>query len=411
MGQRASSGNSAITQQRPATLQRRHFIIFAAATILYWSSMYIYVPILSPYLQDRNLSMAWIGFILGSYGLTQLLLRLPLGIYSDRMSRRKPFLIVGMVASLGSCLLFMLPGGWEAPLAGRLLAGICASTWVPFSVLFASYYPADQTQKAMGTLSFLMVSGQFVGMAASGLIADLGGWNAAFWTGVAISLIGTAAAIFIREPKQPSPSSKAVPNTVFADTSEVLRSPRLWMFAILSLLAHGILFITMFGFTPLQATQLGASEGQLTIIVAAFMIPHAFISLISGRSLALRFGTQRVIVVGFAAAALFTALIPSSTNLWWLSLTQALNGAAQAMYFPLLLSLAIRGFAPTQRATAMGLYQSVYSFGMFLGPYLAGGLNSYGGLKAGFWFGASLGIIAAIISSGKSLRNEQQATF
>lgn len=394
------------TQQKAHPFSRRH-LIFAAATVLYWATLYIYVPILSPYLQDRGLSMGWIGLILGSYGLTQVITRLPLGMYSDVMSRRKPFLIAGMLVGLISCALFMLPGTWGGPLAGRLMAGLCAATWVPFTVLYASYYPANQTHQAMGTLSFLTVFGQLAGMSASGWLASIGGWNYAFTCGIGVAAVGMIVALFIHEPKtitsalNPSiPKSAQSPKTTL---SNVLRSSLLWKVATLSLLAHGILFITMFGFTPLQATELGASKAQLTGIVISFMIPHALVSLWSGRYLAPRFGTRKVIIVGFLLAALFTAAIPFSPNLGWLAITQMFNGTAQALYFPLLLSLAIRNFIPAERATAMGFYQSVYSMGMFLGPYLAGGLNTFGGLQAGFLFGSALGVAAAILSWSKQL--------
>lgn len=347
--------------------------------------------------------MSWIGFILGSYGLTQIITRLPLGMYSDLMAKRRPFLIAGMLAGLISCIFFLLPGTWGGPLAGRLMAGICAAAWVPFSVLYASYYPANQTHQAMGTLSFLTVTGQLIGMSASGWLASVGGWHYAFLCGIFVAAVGTVVAMFVYEPGQPaaslrSPQEPSGRRTLDrAMVARVLRSPVLWTVSVLSVLAHGILFITMFGFTPLQAVELGASEAQLTGIVVAFMVPHALVSLWTGRYLAPRFGTRRVVIIGFVLAALFTAVIPYSASLGWLAATQALNGIAQALYFPLLLSLAIRRFIPAERATAMGLYQSVYSLGMFLGPYIAGGLNAFGGLKAGFLFGSSLGLFAFVI--------------
>ncbi|MBO9598941.1 MAG: MFS transporter [Cohnella sp.] len=402
------SENTATTAN--ATASRRQHLIFAVATVLYWSTLYIYVPILSPYLEDRGITIGLIGFILGSYGLTQVVTRLPLGMYSDVMSRRKPFLIIGMLAGLISCALFMLPGTWGGPLAGRLMAGICAAAWVPFSVLYASYYPANQTHQAMGTLSFLTVFGQLVGMSASGGLAAWGGWNYAFLCGIIVAGIGTIVAVFVYEPQPantPEPTRSSVPKpSRKASIASVFRSALLWRVSILSLLAHGILFITMFGFTPLQASELGASKSQLTLIVIAFMVPHAIVSFFSGRVLAPRLGSRNVIVAGFLLAAVFTAAIPYSESLGWLALTQAGNGIAQAMYFPLLLSLAIRPFPAAQRATAMGFYQSVYSIGMFIGPYIAGGLNSLGGLRAGFLFGSSLGIIAAVLAWSKQLRDE-----
>jgi len=196
-------------RQTDPSVRSKH-LIFAAATILYWTTLYIYVPILSPYLHERGLSMGWIGFILGSYGLTQVVIRFPLGIYSDAMTRRKPFLVIGMLAGLISCLFFLLPGTWGGPLAGRLMAGVCAAAWVPFTVLYASYYPSNQTHQTMGTLSFLTVFGQLAGMSASGWLASSGNWNTAFLSGVGIAAVGTLVAFFVYEPRsqQRPPSAR-----------------------------------------------------------------------------------------------------------------------------------------------------------------------------------------------------------
>ncbi|MDG0793640.1 MFS transporter [Cohnella ginsengisoli] len=97
-------------------------------------------------------------------------------------------------------------------------------------------------------------------------------------------------------------------------------------------------------------------------------------------------------------AALCTALIPFSGSFAGLLATQAVNGVAQGLYLPLLLGLAIKNIRPSERATAMGFYQSVYAIGMFAGPYLAGWLNAGGGLKAGFAFGAAIAVAAAVIA-------------
>lgn len=386
------------------TLVARDHVIFAAATLLYWATMYIYVPILTPFLEDRGLPLGTIGLIVGSYGLTQVLIRFPLGLYSDRLSRRKPFLFAGMAAGLLSCALFLYVDGWAGPLAGRLAAGVCASTWVPFTVLYASYYPPEQSGKAMSTLSFLTVAGQLGGMIASGYLASAGGWDAAFAAGIFVAAAGGTLVAFVREP---SPSTAAVhlgagprrSATVWRPALALLRSSRqLLIVSLLSLLAHCVLFITMFGFTPLQAVEYGAGKNGLKWLVVSFMVPHALVSLWTGRYIAPRFGTRRVLVCGFALAAVCTALIPFSGGYEGLLVTQAANGVAQGLYLPLLLGLAIRDIRPSERATAMGFYQSVYAVGMFAGPYLAGWLNAGGGLKAGFAFGAAIAVVATVVA-------------
>lgn len=387
--------------------------IFGIATLLYWMTMYIYVPILTPFLEDRGLPLGTIGLIVGSYGLTQVLVRFPLGLYSDRLHRRKPFLYAGMAAGLVSCALFIAVGGAAGPLAGRLAAGICASTWVPFTVLYASYYPPEQSGKAMSTLSFLTVVGQLGGMTASGYLAGQGGWNASFAAGIVIAAAGIALLPFVREPQTAAVSSASAAELAAAQPrrrpAEMLRrSPRLLTVSLLSLLAHCVLFITMFGFTPLQAVAYGATKSELTWLVVAFMVPHALVSLWTGRYIAPRFGTRRVLVCGFLLAATCTLAIPYSGGYAGLLATQAVNGLAQGLYLPLLLGLAIRDIRPSERATAMGFYQSVYAVGMFAGPYLAGWLNAGGGLKAGFAFGAATGAAAAAIA-WLALRGEPDA--
>ncbi|RUS48253.1 MFS transporter [Cohnella sp. AR92] len=407
------------------TLSRKKHAIFVAATLLYWTTMYIYVPILTPFLKDRGISLSLIGLIVGSYGLTQVLIRFPLGIYSDRMRRRKPFMVVGMLAGLASCGLFLLGNSWGTPLAGRLVAGICASAWVPFTVLYASYYPPAKSTQAMATLSFLTVLGQLFGMTASGWIAGSGGWDAAFLTGIGLAALGTVAALGIEErapalsasvpaptakPRKTAPHERSSTgsNRRIRDLLSLIgSSPLLIEVSILSMLGHCILFITMFGFTPLQAVELGASASELTWLVVAFMVPHALISLWNGRYIAPRLGARRTILCGFALSAICTAIIPLCPSLPWLYATQAINGIGQALYIPLLLGLAIQDFAPEHRATAMGFYQSVYSIGMFLGPYLAGWLNGIGGLEAGFFFGASLGLVAAAIVTIRGQRQKR----
>ncbi|UVI32580.1 MFS transporter [Paenibacillus spongiae] len=373
---------------------RADHVIFIAVTLLYWSTLYVYVPILPPFMSESGHSAALIGIVLGSYGLTQMLVRFPLGLLSDKLNKRKPFLILGLLTGALSCLLFTVPGSWLWPLAGRIMSGVSASAWVAFTVLYAAYFANGEATRAMSNISFMTVAGQLFGMTLSGWLAGAYSWNAAFIAGIVFGVIGLALAFAVKEPKE----GVARAPISLAFLGEIVRERTLVQVSTLSILAHGILFITMFGFTPLQATELGADKGELTLIVIAFMVPHALVSLITGRYLAPRFGIWNVIAVGFAFSALFTIAIPYSPTLGLLGLTQAFNGFAQGLYFPLLLGLAIQPFEPAKRATAMGFYQAVYSAGMFAGPFIAGFISDRFGLKGGFWLGGAIGLAALLLT-------------
>ncbi|SFI51632.1 Predicted arabinose efflux permease, MFS family [Paenibacillus sp. UNC496MF] len=373
---------------------RADHAVFVVVTLLYWSTLYVYVPILSPFMKSGGYADDLIGIVLGSYGFVQMLVRFPLGLQSDKLHKRKPFLMLGMITGAISCLLFMVPGSWLWPLAGRMMSGVCASAWVAFTVLYAAYFAASDATKAMSNISVLTVAGQLIGMILSGWLSDAYGWNAAFGAGIVLGAAGLALAFAVKEPRE----GVARAPISLRHLREVVSTPSLRQVSTLSILAHSVLFITMFGFTPLKATSLGASAGQLTLIVVAFMVPHGLASLVTARWLVPRFGTWNVIGAAYLFSGLFTVAIAFSPNLGLLALTQALNGFAQGMHLPILLGLAIRPFASAKRATAMGFYQAVYSVGMFAGPFLAGFVNDRFGRDYGFWLGGAFAAAALALT-------------
>ncbi len=376
------------------SLTSRNHLFFMLATILYWCSMYTYVPILSPYLESIDYSYQLIGIVLGSYGFTQLLIRFPLGIASDRLRRRKPFMALGFAASAASCLMFI---AFQDPIGvtfARVMSGVAASTWVAFSILYASYFSPESATKAMGSISVATVAGQLLGMGLSGVIADFFGWNATFWLGALSASAGCVFLYFVFEQRE---GTARIPMRV-KDLAAVVKSRMLLRVSLLSVLAHGVLFVTMFGFTPSYAVKLGASQAELSLLVFAFMLPHAAASWISGNKLAPRFGAWRLIIAGFIISGICTSLIPAVPMLWLLYLTQAFNGFAQGLHMPLLMGLSIQTVESERRATAMGFYQAVYSAGMFSGPFAAGFLNDTFGLIGGFLFGGMLAAAAALLA-------------
>ncbi|MFE5317516.1 MFS transporter [Paenibacillus sp. NPDC056579] len=381
-------------QVTDSTPTRRHHFVFILVTLFFWASLYTYVPILSPYLDHLGATYSFAGLVLGSYGFVQILLRLPLGIASDRMKVRKPFIMLGMLSTTLSCICFAMDGhlGWA--LAGRIVSGIGASTWAAFTVLYASYFSRDQATRAMSLISLLTASGQLVGMGVSGYLVKEWGWTSTFWVGSVIGAAGLIISLGIHEPKE-GISREPIQ---WSNLYRVMKEPLLLKVSTLSILAHSILFITMFGFTPSHAMALGADELGLTLLVFAFMLPHAVSNYISGRFLAPRYGSWTLVIIGFILSALCTTAISLADSLTVLVVTQVCNGFFQGICFPLLLTLAIDKIDREKQATAMGFYQAVYAVGMFAGPFVAGWINEWGGLKSGFYFAGALGVAATILA-------------
>lgn len=367
-------------------------VLFLIVTLFFWISMYIYVPILTPYLSNLNHSLQFIGIVLASYGFIQLLFRFPIGIWSDYTQKRKPFIILGMLCSVLSCLLFLLPTFWVWPLLGRAIAGICASTWVAFTIMYSSTFEEEEIPKAMGQISLYTVSGQFIGMLMSGWLSDEFDYRVTFMWGAIIGAVGLALSFFLYE----KPSKNKGEGMSFKLVRTVLQSKRVLLASILSMLAHGVLFITMFGFTPLKAVELGASGKQLTILIACFMIPHA-IAAKAAIPIMQKLSYRSTFALAFIVSGLCTLAMFFIDSLPFMYITQLINGFAQGLHLPLFLSYAIMEINKNARATAMGLYQALYSLGMFSGPFIAGILNGHFGINSGFLFGSTLAFSALIV--------------
>ncbi|QQZ63197.1 MFS transporter [Paenibacillus sonchi] len=367
---------------------------FLIIVFMFWFSSYIYVPVLSPYVEHLGASYVMVGAVLGVYGLMQILFRLPIGIGSDVLNRRRPFIYLGLIASGASCLLFLAGAdpGWA--LAARAVSGIAASAWVVYSVMFAGYFPKEDAGRAMGMLQFTTVIAQLASMMISGYIAEHWGWNAPFVIGGVVAAAALLLALRLPEQRQ----DKRENAIQLKDLAEVIKEPLLVKVSLLSVLAHCVLFITMFGYTPNQALAIGAGKESLGWLTLAFMLPHAAATLYGSRWFGRLLGDRGTLLLGFAGSALFTLLIPSMPTLAALCATQVGNGFMQGLIFPLLLGKSVSGVAPFKRATAMGFYQAVYAIGMSGGPFVAGWMSSAYGLKGGFWLGGIAALLAALLS-------------
>lgn len=376
-----------------ANTSRNHYI-FLVVSFIFWVSQFIYVPVLAPYIESQGGTYTFTGLVLGSYGVLQLLCRMPMGIFSDMLKIRKPFIIFGMLISALSCLIFAITDhlGWI--LVARSLAGLAAATWVVFTVLYSSYFTDQHITKAMGSISLVVVLAQFTGMGLSGYAVGQWGWNGPFWMGGIVAIVGMLLSLFIFESKETT-TSKPI---MLRDLSSVITYPLLIKVSILSIMAHGILFTTMFGFTPAYALEIGFTANEISLVTIAFMIPHAIAAIVSGKFFVPMLGKRRTLQLAFCSVTLFTLLTPFVKGKILFCILQVFNGFSLGLLFPILLAMAVETIPYQKRATAMGVYQALYALGMFVGPFLGGLLNSYIGIGGAFYLSGIAGGIATIFA-------------
>ncbi|MGL5512272.1 MAG: MFS transporter, partial [Sporomusa sp.] len=307
--------------------------ILLAVTVFFWFSMYTYVPTLAPYAQSLGASYDMVGLIIGSYGLVQLLLRIPIGVVSDAWGSRKLFVVGGIiVASLSSF------GMWLLPAAGMLLlcrglAGAAAAAWVDYTVLYAGYFPGHQAPKAMGYLNAANNVGQVAAMLLGGYVAQQFGLGAPFLLGGLVGVAGIMLSFSVRETRAlPKPVNTAI-------LVEALRDDNLLRLSGLGIILQVVTFVTVFGFLPLAAQTLGASVFELGLLTTATMIPSIFSAVLSGTFFIKHFGERATLVTGLLLTAVTCISIPFNNSLPLLYVSQAIGGFARGLVLPLLMGL------------------------------------------------------------------------
>ncbi|WP_100331153.1 MFS transporter [Bacillus xiapuensis] len=386
----------AVEIQNSDTISRKDHVYFVAAIFCFWFAIYIYTPVFSVYLQSIGFSYSAIGFVLGSYGITQILLRFPLGMLSDFLrSLRKSLFIWGFVIALTSDLLLALFDSFAMVLIARLLAGVTAAMWVMATVLYSYYYRPGQSSKAMGTIQFITVATQFFSMAICGYLVHLWGWRLPFWLGAAASVFGIFFAWKIKDLSQEGGEVKLSGFGSFIKQTVTL--PNLPLLTLLSLIAHAILFITIFGFSPVAAAEMKAAKTSFIWLISAFFIPHALASFIlTIYELHSRL-YKSVLLISFGLTAVLLALVPFTASLLALSAVHSGLGLTLGFIFPLLLGEVIRSSPPKLKMSAMGFYQSFYALGIFLGPFAAGIAAETSGISGVFIFTSLLSLTAVFI--------------
>jgi MFS family permease len=227
----------------------------------------------------------------------------------------------------------------------------------------------------------------------AGFIADEMGWSAAFILGAVIGLVGLVGSLFLVEHIE-----EGAPKITLSGVAGVASDRILLLVSLLAILSQVLTFATVFGFTPVYATELGAGKWEMSLLTCISSLPVAVASLYGGRKWAARYGEKRVAVWGFILTGVFTLTIPFTDQLWILMLTQAVAGFGRGLSFTVLMSLSIKHMSRDTRATAMGFFQAIYGLGMFIGPVFMGILGDWLSLSQGFLVLGIIGCITAGLS-------------
>ncbi len=349
------------------------------------------IPLLPFYADSLQAGSTALGVLVASFAVMQFVFSPVLGRVSDRVGRR-PILLLSILTSMASFVLFALAQSFIVLLLSRLIAGMATETAV------AQAYIADITSKkgraaGIGKVGAAHGAGFIVGPAIGGFLSVYGFWA----PGVAAALLTLVNFVFVllflpesinrsdtiiqqQRSSREGIIRRALHTSIRSEIGAVLT-----IFFIITLAFSAIPVVApllgrdLFGIGPVEMSYFFIYIGLVQVLLQGFVI---------GR-VAMRFGEEKLIAVGvllIMMGMLFTPLISHIAN-FLISLTTVVFGIG--VLNTVIPSFISKRTTAAKQGGALGTAQSVSSMARVPGPLIGGFVYEFAGLAAPFFLSAA----------------------
>lgn len=359
--------------------------------------MFVILPVFAIYAErlpgGDNLTL--VGFAIGAYGLTQSLLQIPFGWWSDRYGR-KPVVYIGLVIfAIGSFIAALAPNIYVV-IIGRMLQGAGAISAAVIAMT-ADLTRENQRAKAMAMIGSTIGLTFALSLVASPWLDQVIGVPGIF----ALTGVLALAAILVMWRMIPdAPQTPPVPGRALKDFWNVLTDPQLarlnWGIFALHAVLMALFIVVPFGLRDAGLPLAEHWKVYLPVMLCSFalMLPAV---LQAGDPVRLR----RWFIASIALLLAGQLALPwLDQNVWLLSLFLLIFFAPFNVLEAMLPTLTTRLAPAHAKGTAIGLYSTIQFFGTFLGAAAGGVLYHHWGAGAVIAFDAVLLAIWLILAIG-----------
>ena len=352
----------------------------------------IVLPLLPSYGARYTRSDLAIGILVASYSLVQLLLAPWWGRLSDRIGRR-PVVLVGLVGSSLSYLLFAWAGSFTLLLVSRIVAGATGATVSVAQASLADGTPPERRSHMMGLIGATFGLAFIVGPALAGITSTIGDAAPGYLAAALTGLNGIIAFALFPETRNDRPIVKQQRQIkwrrLITPYSVILFETLAFtvMYAFFTLFAERVL-----GFGRERISYFFVYIGVITAIVQGGLV---------GR-LVRQLGEVRLMVIGCLLLAVGLGSLPLTVGespAWLMPaiLTSLLFVAiGTGLVTPSAAGLVSRVSSAEDQGRALGFLQSTASTARIIGPVAFGIISDLGGVRAPFMIAALLALIAMI---------------
>ncbi len=359
----------------------------------------IVIPLLPFYATSFQAGSAALGILVASFSGMQFVFAPLLGRLSDRAGR-KPILMISIVTSAMSFVLFAVANSFFVLLLSRLVAGMATETAIAQAYM-ADVTPEEDRAAGMGRLGAAFGVGFIIGPAIGGALSVFG-----FWVPGAAAVILTLLNllfVFFLLPESLDRGQEGlqmesyVKGGYFGGWRSALATPLIGATLI-------VVFIIILAFSaiPVIAPLLGVSFFNLGAVEMSYVFMYIGLvqivlqGFLFGK-LARRFSEEKFIAFGPLLMSVGMFMMPMVPNIltFLVSITMIALGIG-------VLDAAVPSFISkrtlkSEQGGMLGVSQSVSSIARVPGPLIGGFVFEFVGLMAPFLLSSALLVVAFIL--------------
>ncbi|MFW6117669.1 MAG: MFS transporter [Thermoproteota archaeon] len=353
------------------------------------------IPLLPLFAETFHSGSAALGILVASFSLMQFIFSPILGRISDKVGR-KPVLVISILTSAASFLLFAIANSFLLLLLSRIVAGLATETAV------AQAYISDITSQkertsGMGKVGAAHGAGFIIGPALGGLLTGYG-FSVPGFTAFFLTLVNLLFVLFFL-PESPrtkesdllfSSSSTSFFGRISSAFTQPLVGSALLIFFIVYLSFSAIpvivplLGVTFFGFESAEMSYFFMYIGAVQIILQGGLL---------GR-LTKKFDEEKLIAFGPLLMIPGVFLMPLIPNIAVFTLSLTMISVGSSIMRTVVPSFISRITSPKEQGGILGVANSVASIATVPGPLIGGLLFEVAGLSTPFFASAAILIIA-----------------